>query len=173
MSRKQCNLADHRVFLVKAKIRNEQLVFDFATNSLATSIEILFSGIDFYETMEAGDKKDELILYVDTGGSHLQWDLWDTFTANMNTCENQGGAADDGTYSCLLRLSLLGASDNGAGSLAGILTSTIAVRGYGGETRISGLSVGTSVVPVPAAFWLFGTTIFGLIGMRRKAKLAA
>jgi len=28
-------------------------------------------------------------------------------------------------------------------------------------------------VPVPAAFWLFGTAIFGLIGMRRKAKLAA
>jgi len=28
-------------------------------------------------------------------------------------------------------------------------------------------------VPVPAAFWLFGTAIFGLIGMRRKAKLTA
>jgi len=28
-------------------------------------------------------------------------------------------------------------------------------------------------IPVPAAFWLFGTAIFGLIGMRRKAKLAA
>ncbi len=28
-------------------------------------------------------------------------------------------------------------------------------------------------VPVPAAFWLFGTAIFGLIGMRCKAKSAA
>jgi hypothetical protein len=30
-----------------------------------------------------------------------------------------------------------------------------------------------SGIPIPAAFWLFGTAIFGLIGMRRKAKLAA
>jgi hypothetical protein len=39
--------------------------------------------------------------------------------------------------------------------------------------HLSDEAYGIPQVPVPAAFWLFGTAIFGLIGMRRKAKLAA
>ena len=46
-------------------------------------------------------------------------------------------------------------------------------NGDGIGFHLSPEMAGTQVVPVPAAFWLFGTALVGLIGMRRKTKLTA
>jgi hypothetical protein len=46
------------------------------------------------------------------------------------------------------------------------------IIGEGGEMYLSALAT-DMVVPVPAAVWLFGTAMFGLIGLRRKSKMEA
>jgi hypothetical protein len=88
-----------------------------------------------------------------------------------------------------------GLAECGAGNVATVTCEAYS-RSMSLEVMITGLEVGDAnriiasidslvlhlsdeardlpqVVPVPAAFWLFGTAMFGLIGMRRKAKLAA
>jgi hypothetical protein len=47
------------------------------------------------------------------------------------------------------------------------------ISGEGGEMYLSALATDMNVVPVPAAVWLFGTAMFGLIGLRRKSKMEA
>jgi len=47
---------------------------------------------------------------------------------------------------------------------------TLTAQGLGTSTRISGLSVDTSAVPVPAAAWLMGSGLLGLAGMARRRR---
>jgi len=42
-----------------------------------------------------------------------------------------------------------------------------------GSIYLSALATNMNAVPVPAAVWLFGTAMFGLIGLRRKSKMEA
>lgn len=44
--------------------------------------------------------------------------------------------------------------------------------GLGGLTRGQNYVLNVSQVPVPAAVWLFGSALVGLVGMRKKSKLA-
>ena len=37
---------------------------------------------------------------------------------------------------------------------------------------VGDINVNLSPVPVPAAFWLFGTALFALVGLRRKARVS-
>jgi hypothetical protein len=60
----------------------------------------------------------------------------------------------------------------------GLLTSTLLgldpTLANWSFSAISGpvnFSIATSAVPVPAAVWLFGTAVLGLVGLRRKGKL--
>jgi hypothetical protein len=50
----------------------------------------------------------------------------------------------------------------------------IGVNGFGEEENATyGWQMRSTVVPVPAAVWLFGTALLGLIGFRRKAASVA
>jgi hypothetical protein len=45
---------------------------------------------------------------------------------------------------------------------------------YGGDVRVYGQFAGVSAAPIPAAIWLFGTALIGLVGFsKRKSRVAA
>lgn len=48
-------------------------------------------------------------------------------------------------------------------------TTTIFLTGITGSQYIGLDNVSVSAVPVPAALWLFGSGLIGLIGMKRKS----
>ena len=53
------------------------------------------------------------------------------------------------------------------------LNYAIALAGDVAGSNTPDYSLEVSVVPVPAAVWLFGTAMFGLFGLRRKQKMQA
>jgi hypothetical protein len=62
----------------------------------------------------------------------------------------------------------------------GLLTSTLAGLdptganwSFSADSSPVNFSIATSAVPVPAAVWLFGTAVVGLVGLRRKQKFSA
>jgi hypothetical protein len=63
---------------------------------------------------------------------------------------------------------------NGRGLLTSTLAGldpTLANWSFSADSSPVNFSIATSAVPVPAAVWLFGTAILGLVGLRRKGKL--
>ena len=50
---------------------------------------------------------------------------------------------------------------------------TLIHDGPGDELAQYNLTIAATVVPVPAAVWLFGSAMLGFLGLRRKAKLGA
>ena len=58
-------------------------------------------------------------------------------------------------------------------ALFGNLTDAAKATIAGGDTVQASYELNVSAVPVPAAVWLFGTALFGLLGFRKKASMAA
>jgi len=151
----------------KGEQENESLVFDFSKvnsgNVKVNEISFLLTGWDG-SGLDDGDK-DRGILYVEGGGIFDIGGNWDgDATTDYLTCTRPGA------YECSLSLASLG------GAAATRIEIRAAYNDAGdAEFKVGGVSYGGTPdpIPVPAAFWLFGTAIFGLIGMRRKAKLAA
>lgn len=164
----------------KGQQRNEQVVFDFEAGVSATTITLTGWKIT----------DDRAVLYIEGGGGTGTgengagggdkgdvWDIGQDWAHSGNTAESWLGCTFVGTDTCKIDLTLLGLDLDG---------KRIAIRSVGiekigdlAEFKSSEFKIGSLTyndippIPVPAAFWLFGTAIFGLIGMRRKAKLAA
>jgi len=140
---------------------------------------------DYKLDYKTATESEDLVLGSGFGGT--VYDLRTDGTSGYYTSLNYllGNSADDGgsawdtcdTSLCLARdvqfayefklaLSSLAGGDS-TQFLAGVSD------GIGVHLSDERRGAATNVIPVPAAFWLFGTAIFGLIGMRRKAKLAA
>lgn len=128
--------------------KNEQAIFTFASNLLASSIIIQLTGIDFSE--------DEPILYVDLGDINMT-------VLNFDKTAIQGACSAPVNFACDLDFSQLA-------GLNGLTTSRFALRETNKEFAVGSLSA--TVVPVPAAVWLFGSGLLGLIGMGRRKKAA-
>ena len=58
-------------------------------------------------------------------------------------------------------------------ALFGNLTDAALAAIVDGDTVQASYELNVSAVPVPAAVWLFGTALFGLLGFRKKASMAA
>ena len=96
----------------------------------------------------------------DASGSTINMDM-SAWTAYWNGTEfNQGNNAATGTYDAV----------TGAYELTwGSYISGGAFDGQTGYWKINGTA---SVVPVPAAVWLFGSGLLGLVGVARRRKVA-
>ena len=130
----------------KGREKNEQVVFDF-TASLATSVNVGLTGIDF--------DSDSPILYVDLGASFL----------TFNSAAIQAACSPVVDFACTLSFA-------GLTGLDGLSIERFALRETGDEIKVGAFAAETSVVPLPAAAWLFGSGLLGMIVIARRKKAA-
>jgi hypothetical protein len=98
----------------------------------------------------------EIVVAILSAGNVLTGDL-------LNIMPAAGSSAMGTTYA---------SGDTFRVALFGNLTDAAKTKIAGGKTVQASYELNVSAVPVPAAVWLFGTAIFGLLGFRKKASMA-
>ena len=99
----------------------------------------------------------------DLTGSALTLDL-SSWTAWWNGTDfNQGGAAN----------SAVTTTTTGAGAFSATWSATVVGGAFDGQVGSWTLTGVATPVPVPAAAWLFGSGLIGLVGVARRRRAAA
>jgi hypothetical protein len=92
---------------------------------------------------------------------------WVLDTANGTGCTLTDCLAIDTTMSIELFITALGVDGLGYANANELLSSLVSF-----QLHLSDEARGISVVPVPAAFWLFGTALIGFMGFSRRTSLS-
>jgi hypothetical protein len=170
---------------------------DFTGNIINLGDASLTAMIDFsFKPAASGSPKKELTSdsYSENGGSidTSTWSYWDFLAdGEMNGTGTQSGLKVKFTqYPAIGNADnihgQLGFGANGKNSNKGFstwltweVTGCMDATGNNGCSPLSldlgdsskgDINIDLSPVPVPAAFWLFGTAMFALIGLRRKSR---
>jgi hypothetical protein len=168
---------------------------DWTANSPYTDPLVIGSPIKLFSSTQAFEDGVHLV-----GTSDLQYTYLGTEAANTNYSSLFGNVFNSKTAAAGTSVTVLGASSglldfyfetlgettsagkfvNGAtNNLAGLSlavfvessTSMILLFGDGlGDSDYDDMMIRVSAVPLPAAFWLFGSGLVGLFGMRKRAK---
>ena len=109
---------------------------------------------------------------VDDGSDGGGTGLWDVFTTGSNTNRNQGPFTPGFTVTGSNLV------DAAGGTWTGTLVSAGNIGGSWGDFNMTQYSEvfditiksATTVIPVPAAVWLFGSGLIGLVGVARRRK---
>jgi len=127
---------------------------DFSTGSP-------FGGVSQYITTDVGQSYE---LSFDLGSSN-RWGRPSAIEASAASSSNIFMSSTVGGLSDWDRFSMIFTADSE--------TTSIFLTGVTGSQYIGLDNVSVSAVPVPAAVWLFGSGLIGLIGMRKKSSKAA
>ncbi len=127
---------------------------DFSTGSP-------FGGVSQSITTEVGQSYE---LSFDLGSSNI-WGRPSAIEASAAGSSNIYTSSTVGGLSDWDRFSMIFTADSE--------TTTISLTGTTGSQYIGLDNVSVSAVPVPAALWLFGSGLIGLIGMKRKSSKAS
>ncbi len=127
---------------------------DFSTGSP-------FGGVSQSITTEVGQSYE---LSFDLGSSSI-WGRPSAIEASAAGSSNIYTSSTVGGLSDWDRFSMIFTADSE--------TTTISLTGTTGSQYIGLDNVSVSAVPVPAALWLFGSGLIGLIGMKRKSSKAS
>jgi hypothetical protein len=154
----------------------------FDVNSLLLSDEQYGVHLSDGVGVDSDDKLDMFVKHTIGGSMMIQFRRQDYINHTLTILEEVAFASGSNDQ-ILLMLSRLNTGNNeitasfayGLGGIFGATTtfSTIATI-FNGEdfTRAQFVATGPAAVPVPAAVWLFGSGLLGLIGVARRKKTA-